>query len=187
MHYLSPANVLKSAALAALLFSSCAIVSAQNADSKKIAELFSEVKLHASHAEDDAQKLESFTRSPSISWQGHAAQLSLIRQHVNDLLSDYNEMARLRDEGSPWQQEAIDQLRPVLKGMADHLKATVDHQRENPTRVKMPPWVEYVRGNSEYATKASALIHDLVDYGAARSAADSLEQQLKLPAQARAD
>jgi len=40
-------------------------------------------------------------------------------------LADYGEMSRIREEGSPWQQDAIDQLGPVLKGMADHLTATI--------------------------------------------------------------
>lgn len=181
MNYVSPANLLKGAALVALFLSSCAIVGAQRTDSKRISDLFAEIKQHASLAENDAQTLESFTRSPSMSWRGHAHQLSLTREHVKDLLNDYNQATRLRDEGSPWQQEAIDQLQPVLKGMADHLNAALDYQRENPTHVKMPPWVDYVRGNAEYATKASTLIHDLVDYESARSTADSLQQQMKLP------
>ena len=99
------------------------------------------------------------------------------------LLADYSEMARMRDEGSPWQQEAIDQLRPVLKGTADHLNATILHQRENPTHVKMAPFVNYVHGNTDYVTKAASLIHDLVDYGAARSTAEALQRQLDLPSQ----
>ena len=70
----------------------------------------------------------------------------LIKEHVNDLLADYSEMSRIREEGSPWQQDAIDQLGPVLKGMADHLTATIQHQRENPTHVNMPAFVDYRDG-----------------------------------------
>ena len=187
MNSLSPANLLKGTMLVALFLSSCAIAGAQKPDSKNISDLFAEIKYHASLAEHDAELLESFTRSPSMSWRSHAHQLSLVREHVKDLLKDYNEMTALKDEGSPWQQEALDQLRPVVKGMADHLNATLDYQRENPTDVKMLTWVNYVHGNAEYATKASSLIHDLVDYGAARSSADSLEQQLKLPPHATND
>lgn len=180
MIHLSPTTLLKGIAALALLVSSCMFAEAQKADSKRITDLFSEIKEHASHAEDDAQTLESYTRSQSIGWQSHAGRLSLVKEHVSDLLNDYNEMARLRDEGSPWQQEAIDQLRPLMKGMADHLNATIQHQREHPTHVKFDPWRDYVRANSEYATKASALIHDLVDYGAAKSTAESLEKRLNL-------
>lgn len=179
MKYLSPANILKGAGVLALLLSSSLIASAQNADSKRISKLFAEVKAHSTLAQNDAERLEAYTRSDT-SWQLHADQLRLIKEHVNDLLTDYGEMARVREEGSPWQQEAIDQLRPVLKGMADHLNATILYQRENPTRVKMPPFLNYVRGNTEYVTKAASLIHDLVDYEVARSNAESLQKELGL-------
>ena len=186
MKYLSPVNILKGAAVLALFLSSPLIASAQNADSKKISNLFAEVKEHSTLAQADAEVLEAYTRS-GTSWQHHADQLRMMKEQVNDLLADYGEMARIREQGSPWQQEAIDQLRPVLKGMADHLNATIQHQRENPTHVKMRSYIDYVRDNSEYATRASSLIHDIVDYGAARSAAEALEQRLSLPPQAVTD
>lgn len=181
MNYLSPATLLKGTAALALFLSMCMPATAQKADSKQISDLFSEIKAHATLAEDDAQTLEAYTRS-NASWRSHADRLGLVKEHVNDLLEDYNRMVRLRDEGSPWQQDAIDQLSPLTKGMANRLAATIEHQRANPTHVKMPQWVEYVHGNSEYLSKASTLIHDLVDYGAAKSTAESLEKQLNLPA-----
>jgi len=186
MKYLSPAHILKGAAVLALLLSSCFIASAQNADSKKISNLFVDVKEHSTLAMDDAQALEAYTRS-GVSWQLHADKLERIKEHVNNLLADYRAMTRIREEGSPWQQEAIDQLGPILKGLADHLTATIQHQNENPKHVNMPEFVDYVRGNSEYATKAASLIHDLVDYGAARTAAESLEKSLQLPSRAEKD
>jgi len=183
MKCLSPSNILKGAAVLALLFSSCFSASAQNADSKKISHLFAEIKEHSTLAKDDAQSLEAYTRS-GVSWELHANQLMLIREHVNDLLADYGEMSRIREEGSPWQQDAIDQLGPVLQKMADHLTATIEQQRENPRHVNMPDFGDCVQANSEYATKAASLIHDLVDYGVARTAAESLEKELQLPSRA---
>lgn len=181
MNHLSPATLLKGTAALALFLSMCVPANAQKADSKQISDLFSEIKEHATLAEDDAQTLEAYTRS-NISWQPHANRLRLIKEHVDELLRDYNEAARLRDEGSQWQQEAIDQLRPVMKGMADHLTATIQHQNKHQAEVKMKPYLDYVHGNTEYTSKASSLIHDLVDYGAARSTAESLEKRLNLPA-----
>ena len=181
MHYLSPATLLKGTAALLLFLSMCLPATAQKADSKQISDLFSEIKEHATLADDDAQTLEAYTRSDA-SWRSHAGQLGLVKEHVNDLLEDYNKMVRLRDEGSPWQQGAIDQLSPLMKGMANHLTATIEHQRANPTNVRMASWVKYVHGNAEYATKASSLIHDLVDYGAAKSTAETLEKQLSLQA-----
>lgn len=180
MKFALSAKVLIRVAVFVLFLSGALIGAAQKTDSTQITKLFGDIKEHSVLAEEDAQLLESYTRS-NVSWQGHADRLAQMKAHVNDLLKDYNEAQRLRDEGSPWQQEAIDQLRPLLQGMADHLTATIQHQRKNQTNVRMQAWVDYVRGNSEYATKAATFIHDLVDYGAAKSTAESLERELNLP------
>src|SRR5215469_10412264 len=112
MNRLSFVTLLKGAAAVALFLSVSMPANAQKADSKQISDLFAEIKESATLAEDDAQTVESYTRT-NASWQSHAEQLGQIKEHVDGLLADYNRMAGLRDEGSPWQQEAIDQLRPL--------------------------------------------------------------------------
>ena len=59
MKYLSPVNILKGVVLSALLLSSCFIASAQNADSKKISNLFTDINEHSALAKDDAETLEA--------------------------------------------------------------------------------------------------------------------------------
>jgi hypothetical protein len=180
MNYLSPAKVLKGAAMFALLLSSSLILIAQKADSAQVSKLLTEIKEHSSLAAHDAELLDSYTRS-QVSWKLHAYSLAEIKEHVNDLGRDFNEAQRLREEGSPWQQQAIDQIEPLLKGMAAHLSATIEHLNNNQGRVRMQPYVDYVRANQEYATKTSALIHDFVDYGDAKAKSEQLEQKLQLP------
>lgn len=83
MKYLSPAKVLKGAAMFALLLSSSLIMAAQKPDSAQISNLFTEIKEHASLAEHDAELLDSYTRSHG-SWKLHAYKLHDIKEHVND-------------------------------------------------------------------------------------------------------
>jgi hypothetical protein len=180
MNHLSRANLLKGTAALALLFFCSMGANAQNADCKKISNLFAEIKTHSRLAVEDAELLESYTRSDT-SWESHSHRLAQVKDHVDDLLADYNQAQLLREEGSKWQQEGIDELRPVLKAMAEHLTTTILHMNENPTQVKQRQYVDYVRQNREYVEKSSSLIHDLVDYGAAKSTAESLETLLKLP------
>jgi len=116
-----------------------------------------------------------------VNWKLHANALANIQEHVNDLGRDYKEVERLREDGSPWQEDAIDQMRPLLQGMAAHLTATIGHLNNNQNHVRMQTYVDYVRGNRDYATRTSALIHDLVDYGEAKAKSEKLEQELLLP------
>lgn len=149
-------------------------------DSEQINQLLASIKTHAMNADNDAARLESYTRS-RLSWQSHASQLTIIKEHVNDLINDYNDMKRLRDSGSTWQQESIDRLEPLVQEMSNHLTTTIQHLNEHPLRIHMQPYRDYVRANQELVGKTHAIIKDFVEYGDAKAKADSLEQKLELP------
>lgn len=153
---------------------------AQAADSEKVNALFTEMKQHAALAEADAENLESYTRS-SMAWETHAKRITSMKDHVNALIKDYNEVKDMRGEASPWQQEAIDRVAPLLKDMADHLTASIEHLNQNQTKVHMKPWQDYARANYEYAVHTAGLIRDFVHYGEAKNTVDKLEQKLELP------
>lgn len=168
------------ATLFVMLLASGSMLKLQAQDSEKISKLFTEIRHHAVLAERDADLLQTYSRSTSMAWQSHARRVGAMREHVNDLLKDFKEAQDLRQEGSPWQQEAIDQLEPLLKGMAEHLTATIEHMNENRANLKMSRWKEYAATNRDYSFKAANLIRDLVDYGEAKAKAELLEKKLEI-------
>jgi DNA anti-recombination protein RmuC len=172
-------NCLRAVAVFAILASAGLSLKAQiaTADSAEIATLFSQIKAHAVLAEADAEVLESYTRSRT-NWQSHSVRIEQIREHVNDLIKDYQKANQLRPAGSAWQQQAIDQMEPLIKGMADHLGASIDHLNQNQNRIHMKEWQDYVRANRDYTARAAGLLRDVVDYSEAKNKADSLEQRL---------
>ncbi len=157
------------------------MLAAQNPDSQAITKLLEKVKTHAAVAEDDAHTLESFTRS-NLHWSTHSLQLNQMKEHVNNLIQDANQMSSLRDEGSPWQQEAIDRIQLLLPEMAAHLKTTIDHFNTNIDRTQMKPYRDLVLTNQDLIHKAREIISDYVDYSEAKAKADTLEKRLQLPA-----
>ena len=92
---------------------------AQKPDSTAISDLLKEAESHAVLAQQDAETLEAYTRS-TVSSEAHANRLNAIREHANDLIKDFNQLSSMREEGSPWQQEAIDHVNPLLHEMADN-------------------------------------------------------------------
>lgn len=153
---------------------------AQNPDSAKITTLLQHAKEHAAQANLNAERIESYTRSRTT-WESHAAQLSIMRENVNELGKDIGELTAARDEGSPWQQEAIDDINPLLRSMADHMTAMMKHLADNQNRVHMPPYKNYAKANYELSQKLLAMINDYVDYAESKSKAEALEQKLLLP------
>lgn len=159
------------------------MLAAQNADSPAVSKFLDQVKSHAAQADDDAHTLASYTLS-NLDWRTHSTQLAAIKEHVNSLIRDSNAMAAMRDEGSPWQQEAIDQISSLLPEMASHLNATIDHLNDNQKHVNLPPYRDLARTNQTIIHKAHEMIADFVDYSEAKAKAEALEKQLQARAAA---
>ncbi len=180
---MQPRSILKTVARMAILtlmIPMASIATGQTADSAAITSLLSQVKTHAALADDDAATLVSYSRS-NLSWRSHATKLNIIKEHANDLIKDYNDLASMRAEGSPWQQEAIDRINPLVREMADHLTATIQHLNDNQNRVQMKPFRDYVQANHELMSKTHQVITDFVEYGESKTKAESLESKLELP------
>ncbi|HVJ08133.1 MAG TPA: hypothetical protein VM554_07100 [Acidisarcina sp.] len=163
-----------------LLFMGWRFTSAQTTDSAAVSQLLADARTQARLAEDDAAMLESFTTS-GVSWQTHSSQLNSMKEHVNDLGKTVKQLNDIRGEGSPWQQEAIDRINPLLRHMADQLTTTINHLNNNQSRVGLPPYRDYTTANHELASRTAATINDFVEYGKAKAKAQSLEQKLELP------
>lgn len=167
------------AALGAIAIFSATLM-AQTPDSQRVSTLLQHAREHAQHAELDSDALYAYTQS-GLSWQSHSRRLNLIREHVNELGKDARDLTDARAEASPWQQDAIDHINPLLREMADHLTATITHLNENKDRVHLRPFADYARGNYELSQKLRVLIDDYADYAQATQKADALEQKLAIP------
>ena len=111
-------------------------LTAQTSDSAQVTKLLADAKAQAASAANDAELLQSYTRS-TLSLESHASQIEKIRTHVNDLGRTVSEMKAARGEASNWQQQAIDRIDPLLQEMADTLSATIKHMNDNPNRIHM--------------------------------------------------
>lgn len=175
-------NTIVKIAILVLLLPAAKLV-AQNPDSAALSKLMEQVKSHAALAQDDAATLERFTRS-RLHWQTHATQINQMKEHVNNLLADASKLKTMRDEGSPWQQEAIDRISPLLPVIAAHLTAMIEHFNERPSQIRFQTYRDFVVANQALIENAHTLIADYVKYGKAKSRAESLERKLQVPATA---
>ncbi len=168
-------------ALAFMLATASKYMAAQTTDSTELTSLLSDAKSEAVLVEQDAEKLDSYTNS-RLAWQTHATQLNSMKEHVNKLGEITKQLNDMSGQGSPWQQEAISRINPLLRNMADQLTTTIKHLNDNKDRIHMQAYRDYTRANYELASRTATVIGDFVEYGKARSKAESLEQKLELPA-----
>jgi hypothetical protein len=166
------------AAIALFMAMASPFMMAQTADSKKISALFTDAKGLAALAEDHAATLETFTRS-RLAWTSHAVELNAMKEHVNDLGKVSQQLSDQRDLGSPWQQEAIGQIDPLLRDMADQLSTTINHLNDNHSRTELAMYRDYLQANHDLASRTTELMNDIVEYDRSNSKARAIEQKLE--------
>jgi acyl-CoA reductase-like NAD-dependent aldehyde dehydrogenase len=173
--------VLSSATLAffAGSFLSPAALKAAVPDSPEITSLLTEAKAEAVELKADAGDMESFTRS-TASWQTYGTQLSSIRDHINKTGKLLARLKSAESSGAPWQQTAIKRIEPLLKEMADNTTTTIKYLNDNPGKVHLPEFRDYVRANYELATDLDALIGDFVKFGSAEDKYKDLGSKLEV-------
>ena len=148
-------------------------------DSPEITSLLAEAKAEAVALKTDAAGMESFTRSTS-SWQTYGIQLSAIREHVNNSGKLLTKLKSAEASGSPWQQTAIKRIEPLLKEMADNTTTTIKYLNDNPGKVHLPEFTDYVKANYELATDLDALIGDFVNFGSDEEKYKNLGSKLEV-------
>ncbi|MDE3179463.1 MAG: hypothetical protein KGM47_07345 [Acidobacteriota bacterium] len=165
---------------AALLLGILFVISAWTpafGDSAEASKLLQQARMSAAQLRRDTTSMETFTRS-QLSWQSHAHQINLIKEHINNTGKVVADLHNARDGAEAWQQDAIDHITPLLQEIASNTEAIINHLNENRGHTWHPEYEGYVRSNAELANDLSKLIGDYIDYGGAKSRAQSLEQKL---------
>jgi len=176
------------AGLAMLLAASLLILpstyAADTSDSTEVSELLSQARSHAVELKKEAETLVGYSDS-RLSWQTHAGQINHIKEHANDLTRAVQKLNEARETASPWQQEAIDRVNPVLKELVSNMESTIEHinQNQQPARLHTPAFRDYVAANYDLATEAAAIIGDFVNYGKAKAKFERLGQSLEVSQQ----
>ena len=167
--------------LAGFLAPPPAAKAAVNPDSEQVSKLLSEAKTMAFQLKEDALTMESFTRS-NVSWEGHAAAIHQIKEHINVLGRQVAKLKAAEDTASPWQKTAIDRINPFLDEMSGYTTAVIERLNGD-RKHTIADYKDYLEANADYATDMAAMIGDFVDYGNAKDRTERLGAKLEvLPA-----
>ena len=145
---------------------------------EEVSQLISQLKTEAKALEHDADVLASWTGAKQVSWQSHAGKLNEIRDHVNQAGQLLTKLNEAREEASPWQQQAIDRIYPLLKELAGNTETTIKHLNDNQGRIHFSPYTDYARANYNLAQELAALISDYVDFGEHEAEFHRLQEKL---------
>lgn len=167
--------------LVALAFAPSTVYGAQTSkDSEEFSAILVDAKTEAIQLRDDADELKMFTRS-DLSWESHAAKIEEIKQHVNNAGKIVSKLDSARGNASPWQQQSVDHINPLLREIASNVESTIEHLNQKPKFVGTGPYVDYVAANYDLASNLAELISDYVEYGKSKARSEELASHLEVP------
>ena len=126
----------------------------------------------------DATQMESFARTPRLSWQTHVKVLEKIKADVNGLQDNMRGLQSHRTTASPWQQDAIDRITGFANDLATGMNATIDRLNKSKSQPTAPPYPEYLKANAQIASDLADEINAAIDYAENKAKLYSLGQQL---------
>jgi len=113
--------------------------------------------------------MESFTRS-NLSWESHAAKITEIKNHVNEMGKTVAKLNQAKSTASPSQKTAIERINPIVAELAMNTEATIYHlDREKGRLLNNQDHKDYLKTNAELAAKMASVVSDFVDYGVSES------------------
>ena len=161
-----------------MLITPAARAEATFASSQEINQLLVQVKTEANALENDTDLLAKWAGSKQLSWHSHVTKLDEIKRHINEagqLLAKLNDA---RATASPWQQQAIARIHPLLRQLADNTETTINHVNDNQAHIQFSAYQDYAQAGSDLAEELAALINNYVDFSEHEAELLRLEQQL---------
>jgi hypothetical protein len=136
-------------------------------------------KVEASELARDADDMTALVHNDT-SWQSHADTLNRIADHVNNMGKILEKLQSERDEASPWQQQAIDRMVPLLKDIAANTTAAIEHLNKNQIRPVSGDYKDYLEQNADTAHELADTISAFDKYGRTRAKLEELQDKIEI-------
>lgn len=171
-------NVMLALLAAGVIVVSPALVAATQ-DSEQVSKLLSDAKTQAFQLKEDAITMENYTRMTS-DWESHSVVVTQMKEHINAAGKTLAKLEELRDGASPWQQTAIDRIKPLLKEIAANTNTVIQFINQKPRRLFTTEYKDYIEANADNADRLSRLVADFVDYGNTKNRLERLASKLEI-------
>lgn len=152
---------------------------ARNPPNADVAAQLDAANTEAAELARDADEMTSLLHS-DVSWESHAAMLGRIKDHVNNMGRIAAKLQEEREEASPWQQQAIDRMVPMLKEIAANTTAAIEHLNQNHERPTTPDYVEYLQQNADTSHELADMISAVNQYGRERTKLERLQDKIEV-------
>jgi hypothetical protein len=140
--------------------------------------LLNGIAADAHQVQSQADQLRALDRTPDISWQSDASQLTQIKAKVNDMGQKLCRLQVIRPAVLPWQQKATNQVASLVLLMKDNTQDAINYLNNNRLDLWNPTYRQYAVNLSNEASHASHTVNNYVEYAKVHQREQQLEQAL---------
>jgi len=146
-------------------------------ESDQASELLKEIQSITRDLDRDAATLESYNLR-GLSWQSHAYQLMLAKQHINAVGSRVEKLQALRGGSAPWQQRAIDTITPVAVQLASRTEDAINHLNESRRELLSPTYTNHLSAIATGASQMKQSVDIFLDFARTQEKLDNLQERI---------
>ena len=150
---------------------------AEDADSAQLWHLLSQARLEAIRLREDTNQMRDFVWN-NVMWSTHAVYASMIIDDVAAMREKVGRLDLARNEGSAWQQAAIDELNPLMNEITTTSESVVTTMDRKP--FDRSQYNEYLEANYDHAQHLAALISNSVRYSKEKNRLERARVKLHL-------
>lgn len=143
----------------------------------KIGDLLASFESKAIEARRDAAALESKRRNQNLSWQTHAENLTVMKEHINQMGRVLAELEQMKPKATLFQEKAIEAARPHLEDMAQRVEKGIRWLNEDRRSISTAEYKENLHGIWNGADQLYRNVDTIIDYHDARMRLHELAEE----------
>lgn len=146
-------------------------------ESQELTQFLSDANQEAIELASDAEEMQMLTLNDT-NWLTHTLMLSKVKGHVDNMALIVQKLKKFQKSGSELQEQAVEQMLPLVKELSDNTMAAINYLNQNKSRPTSDSYKQYLNKNAEAARQLSSMISTLLDYQ--KSMADIEKMRSKL-------
>jgi ankyrin repeat protein len=149
-------------------------------ESQQLTQLLEDARSEALELASDAEDCRTLTASDD-KWVNHALMLAKVKAHVDNMALIIDKLNKAAKSGSALQEQAVQQMLPLVKELSDNTTAAINYLNQNKSRPVSDAYTQYLEKNAETARQLSNMITTLCDYEKSMADIEALRSKLTTP------
>ena len=131
---------------------------------------------------DEADQLRRIA-NPMFSPDSHRDKLTALRGKVNRMGQEISSLRAERESLAPWEQQAIDEILPLLQATAENTESAIEYFNEHGDRLWMETYRDYVDRIRQGSDQIAKILKNYLKYDRLRDQEVYAEERIRAASQ----